>query len=436
MFNEYYIGKSANDISVGQKSLPFSKVVITDSSGKEYSAGTDTGKTLALEMPWGNQAIANSILQKFSGLTYQSYTADGAHVPAEADLGDILYSEVVKGGIFSKRTNFSPFMVSSVSAPQNDEENDEYPYLSKIERESRRTAGAIGGLSGRISAAEEEIDGIQEDYQELVATVEGVQAGMTAYVLNDTFENYKTATAQVFTSLENADAELTLTVEQNKAEIDGKLQSVETAQSQLATKVDDVETSLSQKAEKTKVLELDGRVEVIESAQTSLSSRVDDAEAAIDIKADKATVVELDGRVTEAEEAQTALTTRVSGAETALEMQSQSIDGLEAASAQLSARTDLAEASIQLQAGEIDGVQQSVISIQADVTKLKGVVTAGPTSAILVDNLTVKGSTMDFNSGLHELGVSTNGGLICNGKTYTPTEITSTTGPVLVLGHA
>ena len=37
----------------------FSKVVIIVSDEIEYSAGTDTGRTLTLNCPWGTQEIAN-----------------------------------------------------------------------------------------------------------------------------------------------------------------------------------------------------------------------------------------------------------------------------------------------------------------------------------------------------------------------------------------
>lgn len=137
------------------------------------------------------------------------------------------------------------------------------------------------------------------------------------------------------------------------------------------------------------------------------------------------------------QEASAALTTRVSGAETALEMNTQAIDDLQGASVEMAARVDGAEASIKLNAQNIDGVGKSVATIQADVVELKGrvdvtgsiSVSAGGISAD--KNITAKGN-------IHVNGAAyfDSDSFYIAGTKYTPTQITSTSGTVLVLGTA
>ena len=134
------------------------------------------------------------------------------------------------------------------------------------------------------------------------------------------------------------------------------------------------------------------------------------------------------------QEASAALTTRVSGAETALEMNTQAIDDLQDASVEVAARVDGAEASIKLNAQNINGVASSVATIQADVVELKGRVDV--TGSISVSdggisadkNITAKGN-------IHVKGAAyfDSDSFFIAGTKYAPTEITSTSGAVLVL---
>ena len=139
------------------------------------------------------------------------------------------------------------------------------------------------------------------------------------------------------------------------------------------------------------------------------------------------------------QEASAALTTRVSGAETALEMNTQSIEDLQEANTMLDARVDGAEASISLNAKNIDGVGKSVATIQADVVELKGRVNLTDTAYVTEGHgLGVKGSIVGNGNLLVSgyIGTTANGPIMLAGKNFIPTEITSTSGTVLVLGTA
>lgn len=125
------------------------------------------------------------------------------------------------------------------------------------------------------------------------------------------------------------------------------------------------------------------------------------------------------------EEATASLFTRVNGAETALEMNTQAIGDLQDASVEMAARVDGAEASINLNAQNIDGVSKSVAEIKATYIDLRGNVSVSDGQLTVLGNLV---ATDSFNVGKDAFYIA--------GTKYTPTQITSTSGAVLVLGIA
>ena len=108
----------------------FSKVVITVSDEIEYSSGDDTGRTLTLNCPWGTQEIADNILQSIKGFQYQPMTANGALVEPSAEIGDGISANGVYSGIYSLGIKFNSNFPSDISAPADEEIDEEFPYKS------------------------------------------------------------------------------------------------------------------------------------------------------------------------------------------------------------------------------------------------------------------------------------------------------------------
>lgn len=214
---------------------------------------------------------------------------------------------------------------------------------------SKASSAAVraGGAAKTAAENKESIVGIKSDFKSLIAQVDGIVAGMDAYVLEKVFDDYKIASARLFAALEEDD---------------------ETIKSELALQASSIEG--------------------VETATADL-------------------------------------TTRVSGAETALEMNTQSIGDLQEASTTLEARVDGAEASISLNAQNIDGVSKSVAEIKATYINLSGNVSVSEGQLTVLGNLV---ATDSINVGKDAFYIA--------GTKYTPTQITSTSGAVLVLGIA
>ena len=115
-------------------------------------------------------------------------------------------------------------------------------------------------------------------------------------------------------------------------------------------------------------------------------------------------------------------------------------EDLEEASAALTTRVSGAEASINLNAQNIDGVASSVATIRADVVELKGRVNLTDTAYVTDGHgLGVVGSIVANGNILANGYIGTadpNGYVLIGSQSFKPTEITSTSGAVLVLGIA
>lgn len=161
----------------------FSKVVIIVSDEIEYSAGSDTGRTLTLNCPWGTQEIANNILQSIKGFQYQPMTANGALVDPSAEIGDGISANGVYSGIYSLDVKFNSNLPMDVSAPADEELYEEHTYIPKTEREVTRKFLDFQSQfiiqDGKISA---EVEERKSDTKSIRATLEIQADQITAKV--------------------------------------------------------------------------------------------------------------------------------------------------------------------------------------------------------------------------------------------------------------
>ena len=162
----------------------FSKVIIIVSDEVEYSAGTDTGRTLTLNCPWGTQEIANNILQSIKGFQYQPMTAENALVDPSVEIGDGISANGVYSGVYSLETKFNSNLPTTVSAPADEELYEEHTYVPKSEREVTRKfldfQSQFRIQDGKISA---EVEERKSDTKTIRATLE-VQAGQITAKVN------------------------------------------------------------------------------------------------------------------------------------------------------------------------------------------------------------------------------------------------------------
>ena len=162
----------------------YSKVIIIVSDEIEYSAGTETGRTLTLNCPWGTQEVANNILESIKGFQYQPMTAEDALVDPSVEIGDGISANGVYSGVYSLETKFNSNLPASVSAPADEELYEEHTYIPKTEREVTRKfldfQSQFRIQDGKISA---EVEERKSDTKSIRATLE-VQAGQITAKVN------------------------------------------------------------------------------------------------------------------------------------------------------------------------------------------------------------------------------------------------------------
>ena len=148
----------------GIDSGAFTKVRITGIQGvegvTEYTAGNDTGLTIEGECPWGTQAIANNVLSTIAGWVYRPYTASEALLDPAVEIGDTVKINGWTSMVAKLDRNFDKMCDATLSAPEDEELNHEYPYvytgykgnheLKKVEQEVNKVDAEVAGLKSDL----------------------------------------------------------------------------------------------------------------------------------------------------------------------------------------------------------------------------------------------------------------------------------------------
>lgn len=170
MSSRTYLGRSMRRFTSAPQFDGYSKVIITVSDEIEYTAGNDTGRVLRITNPWGTPQMAWDILNDIQGFQYQPYTAEDALIDPSTELGDGVTANNVYGGIYTQKIRFGSLLTATVSAPEDEELNHEYPYKSKPNKEITREAKLLRAEM-RIQA-----DRITLEVQERKSAVEQLTA--------------------------------------------------------------------------------------------------------------------------------------------------------------------------------------------------------------------------------------------------------------------
>lgn len=141
MSGKIFVGNSASSLTEADKLQPYSKVTVTDGTNS-YTSGDNTGRELTVNVPLlpttNGATLAANILAAVKNYRYQPYEAADALLDPAAELGDGVTVGGIYGGIHAKTTTFSRLFRADVSAPAEEEIDNEYPYLSAQERDAVR----------------------------------------------------------------------------------------------------------------------------------------------------------------------------------------------------------------------------------------------------------------------------------------------------------
>lgn len=141
--NRINIGKEAFSLDYDDAKGAYSKVrIIIDERAEPYEYGTDEGRTFEIKNPWIEyppnagetresgkpyaDTIAADILSRLNGYEYQPFDAHGAFLPDNTELGDAVVVGGVYGAIVSQDIAFDGLGNSDVSAPNGEDNENEF----------------------------------------------------------------------------------------------------------------------------------------------------------------------------------------------------------------------------------------------------------------------------------------------------------------------
>ena len=155
MFSKSYVGSKVLGKFTSDNEIVYSKVVINVDDDISYEAGTETGSTLTVSIPFGTQKMADEMLERVKGKFYHPYNAETAIIDPAVEIGDAVEVNGVYGGVYKLSKNFDSLYSADISAPAKSEIGNEYPYYSsetrEIVRQRKETRASVKILTDEIA---------------------------------------------------------------------------------------------------------------------------------------------------------------------------------------------------------------------------------------------------------------------------------------------
>lgn len=293
MSDKVYLGQNVSDLDYDEKVSRISRVNLAVDSDHIYTSGDDTGRTLEASCPWGSKAMADSILAKVSGIDYQPYEASDALLDQAAEIGD----GITLGGVYSVLAQSSISLdkqcAANISAPYNDEIDDEYPYKTPEQRKSERqlvyarslitktaeeirleVANELDGLSSSIDLKLDSITSTVQGLNGKISTLEQTDSEIRAEItdqINGLSSSIDVKLGNITTTVQGLDGRVT-TVEQTAS---GLTSTVQGLNGQIST-LKQTDSSLQ-----SQITGINGNISTLKQTDSSLQSQITSAKGSI-----------------------------------------------------------------------------------------------------------------------------------------------------------
>lgn len=104
----------------------------------ELFAGDETGYVYEISCPFATQAAADRLLTKMRGFVYRPFAAEAAILDPAGEIGDTISVSGSLTSLLSCDLSFDSLCAASVSAPEDEELDHEYPFIPSSERSYSR----------------------------------------------------------------------------------------------------------------------------------------------------------------------------------------------------------------------------------------------------------------------------------------------------------
>lgn len=185
-----YVGQRTASLTVSPQFEAITMVRVFVDDNNVYQAGTETGRVLEVDCPYGTQEMANIMLSQVEGFQYQPMTATDTLADPALELGDAVNVGGVLATAVQTAITFDAMMAMDISAPGQEEIESEYPYVSKqvsqFNHDLAETRSLIAKtseeillqVSGQFDTVEDAISSIQINVDQINLRVEGVDTEM------------------------------------------------------------------------------------------------------------------------------------------------------------------------------------------------------------------------------------------------------------------
>lgn len=159
MSDKVYVGRNMSGFDSSPEFLPYSRVLLWLDDETAYEAGETSGRTLEASLPWATQEIANQMLAQIKGFVYRPFTTTEALVDPAAEIGDGITVNGLYSVLASADVEHDGMFVWDVSAPNEEEINSEYPYLTPLQKEVKRNRSLIEKNAEEIRLSVSDLEG-------------------------------------------------------------------------------------------------------------------------------------------------------------------------------------------------------------------------------------------------------------------------------------
>lgn len=176
--DSFYVGLDLTGCEDNGKRPPITSVTLQVDGENTVTAGTYTGLDLYALCPYATYEMATAILVQVQGYQYQAFSAESANIDPAMELGD----GVTAGGLYAAicAIGDSGDGYPSLSAPGEEELEDEYPYHSPTQRE---LSGNVDTLRAYIQKAigeqQIELNSMKAMLQEISQTLQQISNKVT-----------------------------------------------------------------------------------------------------------------------------------------------------------------------------------------------------------------------------------------------------------------
>lgn len=176
--DKFYAGLDLMSCEDNGKRPPITSVTFQVDEENTVTAGTYTGLDLYAVCPYATQEMATAILAQVQGYQYQAFSAEAANIDPAMELGDAVTVGSLYGVISAIKDNGDGY--PSLSAPGEEELEDEYPYRSATQRELSGDVDTLRAfIQKSLGAMQIELNSMKADIQLMTQTLQQISNKVT-----------------------------------------------------------------------------------------------------------------------------------------------------------------------------------------------------------------------------------------------------------------